>query len=554
MLISSTKYACETCIKGHRSSTCKHTDRPLFEIKRKGRPVTQCDHCRELRKTKQVHVKCLCELKEDPTKAVTPTSKKRSSCKVPEIAAFPNGLPEALEASVTLQLHAEGLSSDSDHASGCACKSGGNCNCCTRRKSAPKSHRRVKSDLHHDSDDNVDDTINLTSPPVTSPLPSHILARIAELRPVLPKPAVTGPLHDPSSGVAHQAGRHHTHDNMFFSPYGRAYEYTHGSEHECDPEERGQEPRHCIAQSSSLNGDPLLNEDLQPQTLNWMPPVGSTSFPSLCGCGDSCACPGCLQHNSSIAPSLPAGASFNSCSNPSTCTYCLDCTILSLSDSLPTDTALSIFDNQNQDIDEWARQVSEMPTSDATLRDGQQFAVPTWPMYQVDGGIDAEQIPQFASCEWCGGPSPPGLCKCRETSTDCACPTVAISEECVTDNQHPSNDNVDGNGTDALFRSLNLSGNGFLVAPQMPRSRSSSGSSHSSFRMPFSLQTTGTTILPSSSNNFFPRPFPLTPCESPTRMSPTEGVAYASSNPDSEGSYEENNPMYDPSLDGVQLY
>ena len=48
------------CIKGHRSSSCSHTDRPLFEIKKKGRPVTQCEHCRQLRKTKQVHVKCSC--------------------------------------------------------------------------------------------------------------------------------------------------------------------------------------------------------------------------------------------------------------------------------------------------------------------------------------------------------------------------------------------------------------------------------------------------------------------------------------------------------------
>jgi hypothetical protein len=39
----------------------KHNDRPLFEVKKKGRPVTQCEHCRELRKTKQVHVKCTCD-------------------------------------------------------------------------------------------------------------------------------------------------------------------------------------------------------------------------------------------------------------------------------------------------------------------------------------------------------------------------------------------------------------------------------------------------------------------------------------------------------------
>lgn len=54
------KYACATCVKGHRSSACHHADRPLFEIKKKGRPITQCQHCRELRKTKQVHVKCMC--------------------------------------------------------------------------------------------------------------------------------------------------------------------------------------------------------------------------------------------------------------------------------------------------------------------------------------------------------------------------------------------------------------------------------------------------------------------------------------------------------------
>ncbi|TEB26794.1 copper-fist-domain-containing protein [Coprinellus micaceus] len=75
MIISDKKYACETCIKGHRSSSCKHFDRPLFEIKKKGRPVTQCEHCRELRKTKQVHVKCICDGRTEhppPAKGVYP--------------------------------------------------------------------------------------------------------------------------------------------------------------------------------------------------------------------------------------------------------------------------------------------------------------------------------------------------------------------------------------------------------------------------------------------------------------------------------------------------
>ncbi|KAF9642501.1 copper-fist-domain-containing protein, partial [Thelephora ganbajun] len=58
--INDKKFACESCIKGHRTSSCSHTERPLFEIKRKGRPVSQCDKCRGLRKTRRVHSKCLC--------------------------------------------------------------------------------------------------------------------------------------------------------------------------------------------------------------------------------------------------------------------------------------------------------------------------------------------------------------------------------------------------------------------------------------------------------------------------------------------------------------
>ncbi|KZO91026.1 copper-fist-domain-containing protein, partial [Calocera viscosa TUFC12733] len=65
VFVNNKKYACATCIKGHRSSTCGHTDRPLFEIKRKGRPQTQCEHCRRLRKTRQVHVRCDCASLDD---------------------------------------------------------------------------------------------------------------------------------------------------------------------------------------------------------------------------------------------------------------------------------------------------------------------------------------------------------------------------------------------------------------------------------------------------------------------------------------------------------
>ncbi|KAI8330266.1 copper fist DNA binding domain-containing protein [Choanephora cucurbitarum] len=65
MFINGIKFACNTCVKGHRSSNCNHFERPLIEIRKKGRPVTQCSFCRDLRKTKQVHVKCNCTDKSE---------------------------------------------------------------------------------------------------------------------------------------------------------------------------------------------------------------------------------------------------------------------------------------------------------------------------------------------------------------------------------------------------------------------------------------------------------------------------------------------------------
>lgn len=63
VLINGVKYACERCIRGHRVTTCIHTDQPLTMIKPKGRPASQCLHCREQRKMKNVHISCTCNKK-----------------------------------------------------------------------------------------------------------------------------------------------------------------------------------------------------------------------------------------------------------------------------------------------------------------------------------------------------------------------------------------------------------------------------------------------------------------------------------------------------------
>ncbi|CAK9436848.1 uncharacterized protein LODBEIA_P13700 [Lodderomyces beijingensis] len=69
VLINGVKYACERCIRGHRVTTCTHTDQPLTMIKPKGRPATQCSHCRDNRKIKNLHVSCTCGKKGKPASA-----------------------------------------------------------------------------------------------------------------------------------------------------------------------------------------------------------------------------------------------------------------------------------------------------------------------------------------------------------------------------------------------------------------------------------------------------------------------------------------------------
>ncbi|PPQ83395.1 hypothetical protein CVT25_003842 [Psilocybe cyanescens] len=361
MIISSKKYACETCIKGHRSSACKHTDRPLFEIKKKGRPVTQCEHCRELRKTKQVHVKCICEAKEESSYQQGPKPGFES-------ATFPNGLPQALEASVAFQSLAEGTSSDSDHGGvrqGHKCKSGDPCNCVTPRiKSRARDGLIEQRDFAASGPSRDHSGRSPTQNP--SRTSAQILARIAELRPVLPRPTQDsypfgGPVHDPSVGLPHAHSSRH-HDNK---PYKHAaYGMTH--QHVVQPSSY---PSLGLSNPAYPYNAQTYSEQMQMMeaTPAWAPRDENLGFgdpfPSLCGCGDGCSCPGCLHHNRST--SIPSSSAYSSCRNPETCATCLDCTIMSLPPSaiLPADTALSIYDS-GVAIDDWLRQMSAPYSSD----------------------------------------------------------------------------------------------------------------------------------------------------------------------------------------------
>ena len=200
---------------------------------------------------------------------------------------------------------------------------------------------------------------------------SQILARIAELRPVLPRPSQDGgfnhgPVHLPSTGISHaHASRHPEH---VFKPYERAYGMTH--------QHPGQFQSYLVpGPSNSTFGfnDQSFNGQMMgvPQDNPWSPrqeDVGlnnNSSFPSLCGCGDDCSCPGCQHHNRSSA--IPPSSAYSSCTNPGACGACLDCTILSLPPSAipPPDTALSIYDSQPDAIDDWLRQMLSSNSSES---------------------------------------------------------------------------------------------------------------------------------------------------------------------------------------------
>lgn len=50
------------CIRGHRVKKCQHFDRELVPVQKRGRQVSQCNHCRILRTTSGSHVKCTCAI------------------------------------------------------------------------------------------------------------------------------------------------------------------------------------------------------------------------------------------------------------------------------------------------------------------------------------------------------------------------------------------------------------------------------------------------------------------------------------------------------------
>ncbi|QIX01916.1 hypothetical protein AMS68_007433 [Peltaster fructicola] len=120
-----TKWACNSCLKGHRVSGCNHTDRELQLVPKKGRPVTQCQHCRQERKKRSAHVSCDCAAPDKPHHTKEKCIHLREAEERAKTAGFFDGAPHEKDHALLTTVAEE---------QGCCCSHGGRCSCALLRK------------------------------------------------------------------------------------------------------------------------------------------------------------------------------------------------------------------------------------------------------------------------------------------------------------------------------------------------------------------------------------------------------------------------------------
>lgn len=119
-IIDGEKYACQSCIKGHRVSGCQHLDRQLTHINPKGRPVKQCEHCRGARKAKSHHARCDCGSKKEKEAA-----KERLKTELNVDFFAENAVESAFNPAAAID------------DSGCCCYKGSSCVCGVKKDPLP---------------------------------------------------------------------------------------------------------------------------------------------------------------------------------------------------------------------------------------------------------------------------------------------------------------------------------------------------------------------------------------------------------------------------------
>ncbi|KAJ6626989.1 hypothetical protein B0H10DRAFT_1906506 [Mycena sp. CBHHK59/15] len=376
VFVNNKKFACESCIKGHRSSSCHHTDRPLFEIKKKGRPVSQCETCRELRQSRRVHSKCNCPQDDTPSRGLLlPSSSAKSRRYIPIVPALPNGLRD-VPASRSPVLPDSRQRVDS-LLNPCNCRSVWKCKCRTA-DFAPPSRAAVEA---HDS-------AGLAT-----------LARAAAL-------CCSA---DPTSSSAGNANtsRHQT---------SRPASPSHASH---------KRPKLIITERSPGPDLPpiLLNDDSSPSpsipTFATMPPMSMiTSLAgSGCTCGLHCACPGCVEHRG------PEHAAKDRKSCADGCGTCVDA---HASIALPGHESTSTITNSI--IEKFLARAAALPAPPSNRQMGIGIGIdpmntmvyPTAAMETQERGVPFGLV-SLPKLQCCGGQCacPNGTCTCRKSCDGC---------------------------------------------------------------------------------------------------------------------------------------
>lgn len=118
--------SCESCLRGHRASSCSHTRRNLVPVRRKGRPSSQCEVCKSKRAVGNFHGKCQCDSLSTPSARSSSIAGSVSPIEASD-AQFKNYFSsDALFAmgSGRSKLSLEALMNP------CKCKTTGICTCC----------------------------------------------------------------------------------------------------------------------------------------------------------------------------------------------------------------------------------------------------------------------------------------------------------------------------------------------------------------------------------------------------------------------------------------
>ena len=307
---------------------------------------------------------------------------------------------------------------------------------------------------------------------------------------------------------------------MYFSPYSRAYEHIHTPEHhETKPASQMGDTR-----ASPVRHQPPLQRGMLPGTPSafdaWQG-ASSGDFPSACTCGDSCRCPGCSQHsNSPIAP----GGAYAACASPGSCSFCLDCTILSLPPSSAPPSIDFTSDSQSREFEEWLRQIST-EAAPATTAVGMPATFSPYELSMNPMAAFPTQIPNANSNS--NSSSPPhtrptqhpssadarchGRCSCPSGQCSCSPPCCGCCRGCEC-GQRCSGHTGSGSGTRSPTYALSGERNACcspLKPPESPSANAGVSRRPGSLRVPDYM--TMTTVRDGLTASVVNRPSPVGP-------------------------------------------